>query len=244
MKTATSAAAPAAAAYHARAAWRPWAPAAYSASHPAYGGTPGTATALTAYADTHTASTLTGRDRRQNSATPPISAAASPTTSPATPARRSGARTELTARGPASCSAVTSTTSSTLPARAQRRRGAGGLTAAPVSHPQRTRHEAFPACHGLACRGTPDYPIPSTAEITTFGSRTRRSCRGQTGRPPRHRPARYAGRFRGRWDARTGRSVPLAHDEPGIDRQRVFGGLEHFSSGRSSLQVLLTVTWR
>jgi len=24
-------------------------------------------------------------------------------------------------------------------------------------------------------------------------------------------------------DARTGRSVPLAHDEPGIDRQRVFG---------------------
>jgi hypothetical protein len=25
-----------------------------------------------------------------------------------------------------------------------------------------------------------------------------RSCRGQTGRPPRHRPARYAGRFRGR----------------------------------------------
>ena len=71
----------------------------------------------------------------------------------------------------------------------------------------------------------PDYPIPSTAEITTFGSRTRRSCRGQTGRPPRHRPALYAGRFRGRWDARTGRSVPLAHDEPGIDRQRVFGDL-------------------
>ncbi len=26
-------------------------------------------------------------------------------------------------------------------------------------------------------------------------------------------------------DARTGRSVPLVHDEPGIDRQRVFGGL-------------------
>jgi hypothetical protein len=26
-------------------------------------------------------------------------------------------------------------------------------------------------------------------------------------------------------DARTGLSVPLAHDEPGIDRQRVFGGL-------------------
>ena len=26
-------------------------------------------------------------------------------------------------------------------------------------------------------------------------------------------------------DARTGRSVPLAHDEPGIDRQRVFGDL-------------------
>src|SRR6266516_533501 len=133
-----------------------------------YGGTPGTTTALTAYADTHTASTLTGRDRRHHSATPPISAAAIPTASPATPASTSAARTGLPARGLASCSAVTSTTSSTFPARVQRRRGAGWLTAAPVSHPQRTSHEAF--------------------------------------------HAQYAGRFRGRCDARTGRSVPLAHD--------------------------------
>jgi len=115
---------------------------------PPYGGTPGTATALTAYAATHTASTPTGRDRRHHSATPPISAAASPRTSPATPARRSGARTELTARGPASCSAVTSTTSSTFPARAQRRRGAGGLTAAPVSHRQGTSYQALHARRG------------------------------------------------------------------------------------------------
>src|SRR6266568_130444 len=179
--TAPSAAPPAAAAYHARAACRPWAPAAYSASHPAYGGTPGTATALTAYADTHTASTLTGRDRRHHSATPPISAAAAPTVSPAAPASTPG--TGVPGRRAASCSAVTSTTSSTFPARAQRRRGAGWLTAAPVSHPQRTSHEAF--------------------------------------------HARYAGRFRGRWETRTSRSVPLAHDRPGIKRQRVFGDLVH-----------------
>jgi hypothetical protein len=74
---------------------------------------------------------------------------------------------------------VTSTTSSTFPARAQQRRGAGWLTAAPISHRQRTSHEAF--------------------------------------------HARYAVRFRGRWETRTGRSVPLAHDGPGINRQRVFG---------------------
>src|SRR5213078_5406975 len=129
----------------------------------AYGGTPGTITALTAYASTHTASTLTGRDRRHHSATPPASAAAIPTVSPAAPASKSEARTGLPARGAASCSAVTSTTSSTLPARAQRRRGAGWLTAAPVSHRQRTSHEAFHACHGPACRGTPDYPVPSAA---------------------------------------------------------------------------------
>jgi integrase/recombinase XerD len=50
-----------------------------------------------------------------------------------------------------------------IPARAQRRRGAGWLTAAPVSHRQRTIYQARLACRGLACRGTPDYPIPSTA---------------------------------------------------------------------------------
>src|SRR6185312_6636379 len=206
-----------------RAAWRPWAPAAYSASHPVYGGTPGTITAFTAYAGTHIASTLTGRDRRHSSATPPISAAATPTAWLATPPSQPEARAGLPARRPASCSAVTSTTSSTLPARAQRRRGAGWLTVAPVSHPSAYESRTLPCLAPSRLRRHPDYPIPSTAKITTFGSRTRRSCRGQTGRPPRHRPARYAGRFRGRWDARTGRSVPLAHDEPGIDRQRVFG---------------------
>ena len=62
--------------------------------------------------------------------------------------RGSGARNELPARGAASCSAVTSTTSSTFPARAQRRRGVGGLTAAPVSHRQGTIYQALHACRG------------------------------------------------------------------------------------------------
>src|SRR6185437_9948678 len=125
-----------------------------------YGGTPGTATAFTAYAGTHTASTLTGRERRHSSAAPPISAAAIPRAWLVTPASTSAVRAGLPERSPASCSAVTSTTSSTFPARAQRRRGAGWLTAAPVSHRQRTSHEAFQACRGPACRGTPDCLIP------------------------------------------------------------------------------------
>src|SRR5207248_3021576 len=184
-KTATSAAPPAAAAYHARAARRPQAPAAYSASHPAYGGTPGTITALTAYASTHTASTLTGRDRRHTSAPPPISAAAIPTVPLAAPASKSEARTGLPARGAASCSAVTSTTSSTFPARAQRRRGAGWLTAAPVSPPQRTSQQTFHTCRGPACRDTPDYPIPGTADR---GSAAARRChQARPAQPGRHR---------------------------------------------------------
>jgi len=88
--------------------------------------------------------TLTGRDRRHSSATPPISAAATPTAWLATPPSQPEARAGLPARRPASCSAVTSTTSSTLPARAQRRRGAGWLTVAPVSHPSAYESRTLP----------------------------------------------------------------------------------------------------
>jgi hypothetical protein len=105
--TSPRATAPAAAAYPARRARPPYRPAAYSATQPAYGGTPGTTAALTAYPATHTASTPTGRERRHHNATPPISAAATPTAVPASPASRSGTCPGLPARGPVTCNAVT-----------------------------------------------------------------------------------------------------------------------------------------
>src|SRR4029077_3788178 len=103
---------------------------------------------------------------------PPPAPPAPPPPRPPPREKKPEARAGLPARRPASCSAVTSTTSSTLPARAQRRRGADWLTAAPVSHRQRTSHQVRHACRGPPCSSDPEH-----------GERT--------GRLPRNRQLRH-----------------------------------------------------
>jgi len=84
-----------------------------------------------------------------------------------------------------------------------------------------------------ASRHHPDRPDARTApgRMPPGGRSSFEVRRLRDGRVVAKRKAAASQTFPVRWpisrplDARTGRSVPLVHDEPGIDRQRVFGGL-------------------